>query len=189
MDDDQERIAEAQKTFDDALERAEETLEMRGDNIPADSTPLMKILMSGENDPRMYWEILTELGHVRNTLNQQDSDGMTALMYAAKQGMGDITLELMGSGADRALKNKQGETAADIWKALPLEMFDDDEDTKQHFLDKLEEGLDEEEDEEEVNRGGKRKTRKSKKTQKAKKTRKSKQGKKKTTRRTYALRK
>jgi ankyrin repeat protein len=170
----------AEETLDRALNAAERMLRMRNANVPENSTPLMKIVMSGENDPSVYYEILSELPEVSNTLNQQNADGMTALMYAAKKGLGDIMLELLGSGADKNLKNNQGETAADIWEALPDDQFEDDE-VKPFFLEKLR-------DEEEPHAGGRKKTRKSKKSsKKTKKTKKTRKVKK--TRRTYALRK
>lgn len=158
----------AQETYDDALEHAERVLARR-EYVPQNTTPLMKIVMSGQSDPKVYREILTDLGFVANTLNDQDSDGMTALMYAAKRGLGDVALELLTFGAEKGLKNVQGETAADIWESLPNDEFDDNA-VKVYYLNKLRAQV----------QGARRR-------QKTRKGRGKKQSKR--TRRTYALRK
>ena len=44
----------------------------------------------------------------RTVLNSVDSDGMTALHYAAKYGYNDIVLLLLDNGASIDLKTKQG---------------------------------------------------------------------------------
>ncbi len=138
--------------MDVALNHAETILRNRG---PQGMTPLMKIART-TNDPRTFEEALA-IPNVLSTLNQQDDDGMTALMYAAERASGDVVEKLVRAGADKALKNNQGETAADIWGALSLDDFDGDNGVKQHFLALL-------------HGGRRRKTRKSK-GRKARKTR------------------
>lgn len=145
----------AQETFNDALEYAERMMQRNPGRAAANSTPLMKIILSGQNDPRVYREILSGLSSVSNTINEQDPRGATALMYAAESGMGDVALELISFGANKTLKDNNGKTAADLWQAVPNDMFKEPGD-KAFFLQKLQ--------------GGRRKTRK---TRKARKTRRS----------------
>ena len=45
-------------------------------------------------------------------LNAKDSDGWTALMYAARDGRAGITKILLDSGADSGAKNSLGKTAS-----------------------------------------------------------------------------
>jgi hypothetical protein len=49
-------------------------------------------------------------------VNQQDADGMTPLMYAAQSLKGDMADALKAAGANPALKNKDGQTALDIFE-------------------------------------------------------------------------
>ena len=46
--------------------------------------------------------------------NARDKNGQTPLHIAAQKGMADTTLLLVNMGADPALKNAEGKTAADI---------------------------------------------------------------------------
>jgi len=46
--------------------------------------------------------------------NDQDDNGMTALMYAAQSGRSDIVSYLLMHGADNALINRDGKTASDL---------------------------------------------------------------------------
>jgi ankyrin repeat protein len=154
----------AQNTLDEALENAERMIDARNLVVPDNSTPLMRIIMGGENDPRIYSEILSELPAVSNSVNAQNADEMTALMYAAKKGWGDIVMELLEAGADKALRNNQGETAADLWEAVPEGEMD--EEAKEAILAELRV--------QQPNAGGRRHRRKTKKSRKTKKTRKAK---------------
>ena len=47
-------------------------------------------------------------------INVQNSEGMTALMYAAKRGNGDIVVTLKENGAKTDLTNSAGKTARDL---------------------------------------------------------------------------
>jgi hypothetical protein len=49
--------------------------------------------------------------------NARDKNGQTPLHVAAQRGMADTTLLLVNMGADPALKNAEGKTAADIARA------------------------------------------------------------------------
>lgn len=92
--------------------------------VPANTTPLMKVVIV-KSDPREVFTVLEDPA-VRGTINDQNAKGMTALMYAAESGKGDIAMELAKAGANAKLKNKDGKDAIDLLKALPLEQFDED---------------------------------------------------------------
>lgn len=47
-------------------------------------------------------------------LNQQDSDGNSALHVAAEKGYENVIMKLIDAGADRNLRNSKGETALDL---------------------------------------------------------------------------
>lgn len=64
---------------------------------------------------RNQLEILCELLKIPGIkINLQDSDGQTALHYAASCGHKDTLELLLGQGADRSIANSDGETALDI---------------------------------------------------------------------------
>jgi hypothetical protein len=132
----------------------------QADTIPQTSTDLM-YLVSDTNDPREIYLALQNLD-IKNTINSQNEDGMTALMYAVQGAKGDIVSELMRNGADSQLTNVQGETATGILSQLPVGEFDNDESIRVWMR-----GL--------LNRQGgrRRKTRKGRKSRKVKKSRKS----------------
>lgn len=67
-------------------------------------------LVSGQSEPGLVADALTESAY-KNTLNAKDGDGMTALMYAAKDLKGDIAETLVAAGASKALTNNEGNTA------------------------------------------------------------------------------
>jgi len=47
-------------------------------------------------------------------LNCIDEDGWTALMFAAVEGHAPLVAVLLKAGADKEIKNKDGQTAADL---------------------------------------------------------------------------
>lgn len=67
-------------------------------------------LVFGQSEPGLVADALTESAY-KNTLNAKDGDGMTALMYAAKDLKGDIAETLVAAGASKALTNTEGKTA------------------------------------------------------------------------------
>lgn len=67
-------------------------------------------LVFGQSEPGLVADALTESAY-KNTLNAKDGDGMTALMYAAKDLKGDMAERLVAAGASKALTNTEGKTA------------------------------------------------------------------------------
>ncbi len=71
-------------------------------------------VMKYAGDARDFYDILE--AHPEY-VNQQNKDGKTALMIAAENGYGDSVATLIEShDADVFLKDKQGKTAAQLWK-------------------------------------------------------------------------
>jgi ankyrin repeat protein len=147
--------------MDPDLERSiSDARRRRANDIPQDSTDLM-YLVSDTNDPGNIYLALRD-PTIKATINSQNDDGMTALMYAVQEAKGDIVGELMKNGADSQLANNQGETAIDILSQLPVSDFDNDESTRVWMRGLMN-----------PQGGRRRKTRKPKrKSRKAKKTRK-----------------
>ena len=100
----------------------EERWGSRAARYPSDVTPLMKYVLVA-NDP-VPLRAMLKMSEYKDTLNKQDSKGMTALMYAVDRELVDIAKTLITAGADKTLKNASGETAADIAKALDDEVED-----------------------------------------------------------------
>lgn len=69
----------------------------------------LHILVAAQSDPRPISGGLEEFEDFRALRNEQDADGMTPIMYAARDLKGDILLSLAGSQV--GLKNKDGKTA------------------------------------------------------------------------------
>lgn len=67
-------------------------------------------LVFGQSEPGLVADALTESAYT-NTLNAKDGDGMTALMYAAKDLKGDMASHLVAKGANKELTNTEGKTA------------------------------------------------------------------------------
>ena len=120
--------------------------------MPAGSTDLMYLVM--HTSPGELLQALQVRPAIRQSINDQNADGMTALMYAAKQGKGDNIEVLKDNGANVALTNKDGKTAKDL---LPEDLEPDVQTYIQNMLG---------------GRRRRRKTRKGKKSRKSKKTRK-----------------
>lgn len=101
--------ASAQKdAVDAAMTRA------RGNfgTLPDNFGPL-HALASTQADPRV---VAVELEtKTPAEVDQQDSTGMTALMYAAKDLQGDIASHLVAKGANKELKNTEKKTALDLF--------------------------------------------------------------------------
>jgi ankyrin repeat protein len=57
---------------------------------------------------------VTQLLAAKANLNTVDNDGWTPLMRAAGEGHGPIVNLLLSAGADKTVKNRDGETARDI---------------------------------------------------------------------------
>jgi len=70
----------------------------------------LQALVYGQADPGIVGDALTVSAY-KNTLDAKDADGMTALMYAAKDLKGDIAERLVRAGANKALTNNEGKTA------------------------------------------------------------------------------
>ena len=70
----------------------------------------LQALVYGQADPGIVGDALT-ISAYKNTLDAKDADGMTALMYAAKDLKGDIAERLVRAGANKALTNNMGKTA------------------------------------------------------------------------------
>ena len=49
-------------------------------------------------------------------MNENNSEGMTALMYASAKGLGKVLQALLAKGADVNSKNSEGMTAVDLAK-------------------------------------------------------------------------
>jgi ankyrin repeat protein len=92
------------KAVDAAMTRA------RGNfgTLPDNFGPL-HALASTQADPRVVAVELETKTPVE--VDQQDSTGMTALMYAAKDLQGDIASHLVAAGASKALTNNERKTA------------------------------------------------------------------------------
>jgi hypothetical protein len=69
----------------------------------------LHILVAAQADPRPISGGLEEFEDFRALRNEQDADGMTPIMYAARDLKGDILLSLAGSQV--GLKNNDGKTA------------------------------------------------------------------------------
>jgi hypothetical protein len=69
----------------------------------------LHILVAAQSDPRPISGGLEEFEDFRALRNEQDADGMTPIMYAARDLKGDILLSLAGSQV--GLTNKDGKTA------------------------------------------------------------------------------
>jgi hypothetical protein len=96
------------KAVDAAMTRA------RGNfgTLPDNFGPL-HALASTQADPRV---VAVELEtKTAAEVDQQDSTGMTALMYAAKDLQGDIASHLVAKGANKELKNTEKKTALDLF--------------------------------------------------------------------------
>ena len=76
---------------------------------PEDFTDL-HALVFGQSEPGLVADALT-VDRYKNLLNAKDGDGMTALMYAAKDLKGDIAETLVAAGATKALTNNERKTA------------------------------------------------------------------------------
>ena len=72
----------------------------------------LHILVAAQSDPRVLIAG-REYPNFEALLNEQDADGMTPLMYAAKDLKGDMILKLVGT--QTALKNKDNKTALQIF--------------------------------------------------------------------------
>jgi len=118
-------VADAERWFENALRR--------GRRFPDGVTTLMKIVMS-TSEPRDVYAVLDGAPEIAGTINQQDSTGMTAMMYAAKLGRGDVLLEFLNGTANPNLKNADGKTALDLWN----EALAEDEETREWFAKKVE---------------------------------------------------
>ena len=142
--------------MDDASIVAEGVAEARAQGaLPAGSTDLMYLANAEDKDT--LWFAL-QVPANRQGINTQNSEGMTALMYAAKRGNGDIVVTLKEKGAKTDLTNSAGKTARDL--VPPPVETDRSEVEGFEYMQNLLSG------------GRRRKTRKSKKSRKAKKSRK-----------------
>lgn len=103
--------------------------------LPAKTTPLMMVVIV-KGDPREVFTVLQE-PDVRRTIDEQNSEGMTALMYAIQKAKIDIALELINAGAKVGLKNKAGKSASDMLNELSLEEFNEDEQTALHLREQI----------------------------------------------------
>jgi hypothetical protein len=98
--------------MDDASIVAEGVAEARAQGaLPVGSTDLMYLANAEDKDT--LWFAL-QVPANRQGINTQNSEGMTALMYAAKRGNGDIVVTLKEKGAKTDLTNSAGKTARDL---------------------------------------------------------------------------
>ena len=96
--------------------------------LPPGSTDLMYLVLRSDAG-----EVALALQDpsIRQSINTQNADGMTALMYAAKEGKGDVLEELKRAGAKTDVKTPAGKTARDLVpKGLPA----DEEEYLQNML-------------------------------------------------------
>jgi hypothetical protein len=117
--------------------------------MPAGSTDLMFLVM--HTSPGDLEQALG-VPEIRQSINEQNTDGMTALMYAAQNGKGDNIGILKQHGANLGLTNSAGKTARDL---LPEDLEPDVQAYIQNML------------------GGRRRRRKTRARRKTRKTRKS----------------
>lgn len=71
---------------------------------------IMHVAATGQN------ELLKELvkNQAKTIIDQQDRQGMTALMYASKEGFADTVKILLDLGSNKGLKNEKGENAKSL---------------------------------------------------------------------------
>ncbi len=81
-------------------------------NLGTGCTPMMSAILYEQFEQARF---LIEAG---TGLDIQDSKGLTALHYAAVQDAEDIVKLLLDKGADKSIKNKRGETPADLARKL-----------------------------------------------------------------------
>ncbi len=119
-----------------------------GRALPPGSTDLMHVVLWAEP-----FEVGMSLEDpsIRQSINTQNADGMTALMYAAKDGKGDVIEQLKRAGAKTDLKTTAGKTAREL---LPQGLAPDEQEYLQNLVG-----------------GRRRKTRKARKTQRRRGTR------------------
>jgi hypothetical protein len=146
--------------MDDATIVAEGVAEARARRqLPEGSTDLMYLANVLDGD--VLWFAL-QVPANRQGIDVQNSEGMTALMYAAKRRGGDIVAMLIEKGAKTDLVNNDGKTARQLLPP-PVETDPDDVEGFEYTQNLL-------------SGGRRRKTRKSKrngrKSRKAKKSRK-----------------
>jgi ankyrin repeat protein len=94
------------------------------DDLAKGTTPLMAAAREGNLDTvrnklRNAWQGFTayspvEVLRIKNLSNQVNSDGWTALMFAAQGGHTDVVKALLDANAEVDVQNKNGETALDL---------------------------------------------------------------------------